>query len=311
MEVVAIPIGKEITRGAAFTIGSVLVIIALVIGSQFFGLGFLDFGGEGETPQQQYALQLPIKFTVRDQIAGGALTSGTIYIYDSAGEKLLETVTYSNGWETAQAYTSGDNIKLFYANSGYLAAPVDFSVPYASSEYQSYFYAAIDVVHRPGDSQLSISIMDNTGNQVATESAQDGAQMDSDGTLDLTIHLVVTEGYGLISFEDLYEDEMDAVLLVLKINTTLATISGISAERKEYGGYTYYYWQIEDLLATKDDPATRDIQFTLNWAGTSGIITLQAFLYTEVDPSLFGSSLTADSDSFSDNTVALQVSPAS
>jgi len=270
-----------------------------------------QIGGE----EEQYALTLPIRIYLSDRISGGAIQTGTIYVFDSSWTVIETTAVDSNtGYADTSAFRSGTKIIFFPNVDGYMCGPVEYTVPYADSPSQERYYARLQLVKRPADANLSLSLMDDIGNQVATETSQSGATMESDGTLDLYFHIVIAEGFGLISYDDPVEEEMDAVLVVFDLNTTLATISGLSnAKVREHNGHTYYFATLQDLLASKNDPITHDIFFTVNYGG-SNAISLTAYIITNVDPDLFYSSLNLsnpDTDALVDYTQALVISPAS
>jgi len=243
---------------------------------------------------------------VRDSIVGTTVSGGTIYILDS-NDRILETLAVGTDGTvtTALAYATGDQLKLFYVASGYGADPITFTVPYANSEAQQYYYSAIDVVHFPADANITLSLMDKLGSQVATESAQSGTTF-TDGKAELSLHMVLSEGFGLISFNDPIEKEEDDVLLVFTLNDTLPTISanGLNLKRIEYGSTVYYYTTLDDILATVNDPAIKDISFTVFYSGTAAIqLTVQ--ILTHTDPDIFASSLSVDSDGFQDSVYPL------
>lgn len=286
-----------------------MAIIAVILGAQFFGVGLSFFGGGsgGETPQQQYTLQLPVKFTVRDAITGSPI-SGTLYIYD-VNDKLLETVTITSGSGTSgDAYVSGTQLKLFFTASGYGADIIDFEVPSAYSDSQTYYYATIDAYAYPAEADFSISILSETGAQVATESTYNNYTM-SGSEADFYVHLVCPAEKALIGYDDPVEDEEDAVILVLKLSDTLATVdvSGKTETRVEYGGSAYYIIELDDIIATKEDPVSEDILFTFYYGG-SNPVGITAYIYTNVDPAVFVSALAADSDTaLQDSTTTFYV----
>ena len=291
--------------------GFAVAVIVLAAVVYFTGnpLSYNDVGQNGAPDTGNgYPLQLPIKITVRDKIAGTPVPGGTVYMIDAQG-RIVETLTVgADGTATtALAYKSGEQYKLFYVGTGYGGAPVEFTVPLAASEAQSYYYAAVDVYHFPSDANLTLSIMDKLGAQVATEIGATGASF-VDGKAELSLHIVLAEGYGLVSFDDPVEKEADDVLVVFILNDTLPTISanGLSLQRVEYGSNVYYFAKLGDIVASIDDPAIKDVGFTVFYSGTSAI-SLTVKVLTNTDPNVFASSLTVDSDGFEDATAALAI----
>jgi len=292
--------------------GFALALIGIIVVASFFGLSQFPTapsGGEKPAEPTGYALQLPIKITVRNAVNGSLISTGTVYVLDSE-YNILETVSISNGvGTTAVAYQSGESLYLFFTASGYGAAAKQYTVPYAASEAQDYYYAAIDVYDFPTDAQLSLSLMDELGNQVATETSQSGASFDSDGKCELTLHMVLDEDLGIVSYFDPIEDENDDFLVVFILNDTLPTISssGLQLERLEYGDNVYYVAKLSDLIATRDDSAIRDIGFTVYYSGSS-VIGLTVKVLTMTDYNTFKSSLAVDSDGLEDSVYTLAIS---
>ena len=302
--------GEGLTQGVGIALGVIIIIVtAAFLGLSVFPTG--QGGGQEQPPAtgNQYSLQLPIKLTVRDQIVGTTVSGGTIYILDQ-NDRILETLAVGTDGvaTTALAYSTGEQLKFFYSGTGYGAGPMTFTVPYANSEAQQYYYSAIDVVHFPADANITLSIMDKLGSQVATETSQSGATF-TDGKAELSLHMVLSEGFGLISYSDPIEKEEDNVLLVFVLNDTLPTITanGLNLKRIEYGSTVYYYATLDDIKATVNDPAIKDISFTVFYSGTAAI-QLTVKLFTHTDPDIFASSLTVDSDGFQDSVYPLIIS---
>jgi len=293
--------------------GFALALIGIIVVASLFGFSvWQPSGGKEETPPTTgYALQLPISITVRDAITGSPVSGGTLYVLDESG-KILESLTVdSNGKAiTGDAYLSGTKLLLFYVGTGYGGAAIEYTVPYAASESQSYYYKRIDVYHFPGDAELSLSIMDKYGTQVATETAGGSASF-VDGKAELSLHLVLSEGYALVSYNDPIEKEADDVLIVFELNDTLPTLeaSGLQLTRIEYGGKVYYVAKLSDIISTIDDPAIKDIAFTVYYSG-SNAISLAVKILTHTDPDAFRSSLSVDSDGFEDATATLVLTAA-
>ena len=151
--------GAGIMMGVGFAIG----LIAMLFIAQFFGLSMWQPTGGGEKPETPpttgYALQLPISVTVRDAIAGTPVSGGTLYVLDS-DMKVLESVAVdSSGKAVTDAYLTGTELYFFYVSTGYGAAPVLYTVPYAASEAQDYYYARVDVYAFPSDANLTLSLI--------------------------------------------------------------------------------------------------------------------------------------------------------
>ena len=297
--------GAGVLMGVGFAIGLIVVIVV----AQFFGLAMWQPSG-GETPQAPpqtgYSLPLPVKITVRDAITGSVVTSGTVYVLDGSGRVLETLAVDSNGQAvTAMAYTSGEKLTLFYVGTGYGGAALEYEVPLAASEAQDYYYAAVDVYHFPDDAGLSLSVMDKLGTQVATETSG-GSTTFTEGKAELSLHLVLSESYGLVSYYDPIEKEDDDVLVVFELNDTLPTLQadGLSLERIEYGGKVYYVAKLSDIISTIEEPAIEDISFTMYYSGSNTIsLTVKVLTHTDLD--VFKSSLAVDSDGFEDATAAL------
>lgn len=298
---------SNVSKGSALAVGFFVALLGIALVVNVINLDWLYPPAQKEEESGGYALQLPISITVRDKVTGSAITSGTVYILEKEGDlyKTLETVSYSSGWTTGNAYQSGTKLYLWYTASGYMTKIVEYEVPLANTQYQNKYFALIETVQRPDDSHLTLSILDETSSAVATESSQSGASL-TNNEVDLYAHIVVGAGYGLINYYDPVEREDDNIILMFKLNDTLATITGLTgATRQEYGDYAYYFLVLDDIVGDPIDPTIVDLSFTVVYSG-SGAITLQMYLITETDAGNFG--LTADSDGFSDNTVALVIS---
>ena len=290
-------------------VGLAIGLVVIIVVASFVGLSVFPGEKPAPAPSTGYSLQLPIKITVRDAITGKTVSGGTIYVLDDAG-RVLETLTVdANGQATtALAYASGEKLTLFYVGTGYGGPAIAYEVPLASSEAQDYYYAAVDVYHFPSDDNLTLSLMDKLGTQVATESSSGSASF-TDGKCELSLHLVLAEGYALVSYEDPIEKESDDVLIVFELNDTLPTLeaSGLNLERIEYGGKVYYVAELGDIKAGLEDPAIKDIAFTVYYSGSNAIsLTVKILTHTDLD--VFKSSLAVDSDGFEDAIAPLVIS---
>ena len=299
-----------------FGIGAGIFVFFLLIALILGGIGLTISKPEEKPtappttqPTGPYALQLPLKVLVRDAITGTAVSGGTLYILD-LNDRILEAITVdTNGIATSNlVYKSGEKIKLFYVASGYGAPPVTVVVPYGETQYQQYHYLVVDVYNFPTESELYMSIFDAYGNQLVTETSNGTASLSS-GKFEGYLHIVVEKARALVSYYDPVEQEYDDVLIVFILNHTLASLEvpGLTLNRIEYGGNVYYFAKLSDIIAGRDDPAIKDIKFTVYFSGT-GTLSLKVLLVTHTDPSVFQSSLTADSDGITDSTAYLFLS---
>jgi len=290
-------------------VGLAIGLVVIIVVAQLVGLSMWQPEKPAPEPQTGYALQLQISITVRDAITGSPVSGGTVYILDADG-KVLETLTVdSNGKAvTGDAYASGTELMFFYVGSGYGASPLTWTVPRAASEAQDYYFVRLDVYHFPDDAGLSLSVMDKLGTQVATETSG-GSTTFTDGKAELSLHLVLSEGYGLVSYYDPIEKENDEVLVVFELNDTLPTLeaSGLQLTRIEYGGKVYYVAKLGDIISTIEEPAIEDIAFTVFYSGSNAIsLTVKILTHTDLD--VFRSSLAVDSDGFEDAIAPLVIS---
>ena len=278
----------------------------------FFGLllvGVMVYAGVIEIPHSVVqepenppatgiALQLPVQFTVKDALTGTAV-NGTLYIYDN--DTLLEAVSIVDGKGTsADAYDSGTVLTLFFVGTNYVAPPQSWTVPYARVESQEIYYCSVKAYAMAGEADVTLAALDKLGNQFATEDTYSNVTKE-DNKFEGYVKITVAAGKALMSYFDKVEDENDDVLLVFELGDTLATLSSndLQLQRIEYGGKAYYIAKLQDIIATKDDPAIKQVGFTIFYGGTNPLpVTIK--LVTATDYNAFLSSLTVDSDGFED-----------
>jgi len=275
-------------------------VFMLAIAFVFGGLGFSMLGEGGGSQNQTAPTQpgaLPLKIFVSDGISGGGV-GGTLYVLDPSTYNVIEAVTIaSDGTGTTVHYFS-ERVLLFFTATGYASKPLDFDPDDAqiiSVGDQEYYSVTIYAYPEPSEAGFTMLAFDETGAVLADEST--GQTYDMTGTqTDITIQLTVPAGYGLLNYFDPTEGdngEEDDLVLVIAINSTLATLS--EGNRVEVGDTVYYIVTVGDMIASKTDAYVLRKTLTLYYGGT-GVLSVSVSFYNNVDPSIIASSLTADSD---------------
>jgi len=302
--------GKPLARGRykeAFGIGFVAtfgIILALVIASVFLQLPIFQphSSVQENTPTAPTTpSSLPLKVYISDGIQGGAV-DGTLYILDPSTYKVLETITTQNGIGTSQK-PYGDQVMIYFVASGYVAKPLLFDPSQAKvvSLYGQDFYQVDLIAYKePLETDLQLTVFDELGNIVASETTGNTIAK-TNNQVDLTLQITVASGTAVINYFDPLNEENDDWVLVFRMNDTLASLS--IGQRVEYGGYVYYIVSISDIISQIDKPAISRLDFSIFYGGASKL-SVDIFVYNNVDPSLFANSLVADSDTTVSDSVA-------
>lgn len=284
------------------------VFIAII--AVAWALGYISFSGlRPSQPSQEGGetgvARLPLKVFVNDPLSGGGV-AGTVYIIDMNTHNTIETITIdSSGTGTGSRYYDYQ-VYVWFSASGYVSAPLIFDpsgAPVISVGDQEYYEVDIYAYDEPSESEFSMLAFDETGSILASESSGNTYSMSGTDT-DITIQLTVPAGSALINYFDYLEGddgENDNLVLVVSINSTLATLS--EGLRVELGSTVYYIITLSDIIATKTDAAVLRETLTLYYGGSS-TLKIAVNFYNNVDPNIVASSLTSDSDTTLSDSLA-------
>lgn len=277
----------------------IIVAIIMFLGGGFsipkFDLGNFTWWG-GETGNGLVSVNKPLDFALTDEYAGSALTSKTLYIYDSDGETLLETLTTgADGTiSTGFTYASGKVIYVNYVSSNdkmwwQLTVPKMNPSDAESATVNSVALKAFSIgTYTDGLKYLATTIAD-AGSYNFTASTE---------TPTFTYSLANTgsDNTGIKdSYDPIYKQNWNVVLYV--------TFSGTDYEKVlVYGfgndftlGTTHYVASRLDAYAltkhkvgnTYKSKGTLDFSFSLDGTGYtgSGATTMQIYVYAYSDAS--------------------------
>ncbi len=278
-------------------------VVAIALGILLLSAyGYINLGinlgpGEEGPPSGLVSVTKPLKFAVTDPLAGAAIASATVAIYDGAGVLLESLTTDSDGTKSsALPYESGATVRVKLSKTDYVTRWVDVVVPKmnpADAESLTTNFVALTTYNL---GTYSIKATDQFGNSYSSGDELNFTNL-SASTVTLTVTIYNTEdnsGY-ITSYDYLNEINLNAVL---QTSTTGSDVTVTGAGSSSQRGTTSYW-----LKTVADDGLTRQlVGTTYVKAGVSSVsITLgkgalslndsQAFvlaLYDYFDVSYFG-----------------------
>jgi len=155
------------------------------------GLSTVDIGQKPDTSAGMVSVTKPIKITVRDAQAGLAVSGATVTIYDSSLRPVEVMTTGTDGTATsAQAYTSGAQLYIAKAKSGYVTEYSQVIVPQMAkvdAESLSTILIAQTITNKP---TLAISVLDRNGNVISNSGSFNMSGLQS---AQFTVQIINTE----------------------------------------------------------------------------------------------------------------------
>ncbi len=124
---------------------SAAVIVTIVVGA---AIGFMFFT---QLPANQvFGKTLTVDVSVRNRYTGTQVDTVTVawlYLDETGNWKQKDSVATasSSGAVSNEAFTSGDQYVVKLSASGYITRFIEWTVPYAVSDYVSYHYASFDI----------------------------------------------------------------------------------------------------------------------------------------------------------------------
>jgi len=252
--------------------------------------------GTGDQANGDQAVTKPIKFVGIDELAGGALdgTTSALKVYDTDGQTLLETLSFSSGSCTSsQSYPSGKVLWCEY----YYDTTIDaykwweVTVPFMSdADAQSLTTNSITLRTREAGAYTD-SLISSTGLTIT-----DGADLNTTGTANDTMTFTYTfyttsDNTGYPSFHDpIYDVDVKPMIWATLTGTGYdqITLTGFDGSF-ERGSTTYYYKTLNDNDVSKykvgnsyQYPGVGTVTFGFNAAGfsnsTTAYPTMQLYL---------------------------------
>lgn len=207
-------------------------------------------GGQVVNPTAQQSVTKPLKIVGTDELAGGALdgTTSACIIYDSDGNTLLETLSFSSGYCTSSSsYSSGRQLWLKY----YYDTTIDaymwwhITVPTMSqADAQSLTTNSINLRTREAGAYTD-SLLTSSGYTFT-----DGLVMNTTGTSNDTgtftyNYFTTTDNTGYPSFHDpIYNLDVTAVVWCELSGGNYATITMNGFDGGFEKGSTMYYYKV-------------------------------------------------------------------
>jgi hypothetical protein len=232
-----------------------IVIVAVLVMSVFayvYMFGVPNFGGSTTTPPANTVVTNqaePLQFTLLNPVAGGAIASATLTLYDGTTNAALETLTTASNGIIASSgvYTPGQSLYVTIAKSTYVTRTVAFTVP-TTATYGQYNAPVYPV-------SLG-TIVNGTWGVTATVSGSTTVYTTGQvinfttlGVNSLTVTLTVTNtgaaNTGWWSSMDAYNHVNQNVGLVAATTGSYVSVSGIGAPVIR-GSSTSYYSVLAD-----------------------------------------------------------------
>lgn len=239
------------------------------------------------------AVNKPLKISVIDPIAGQALASATVQIYDANGN-LMETLTTDSSGQatTAMSYKSGSIIYVF-VESGSTKLWQKVTVPYMSQyDAQASAYNPVTIQAFTLGTYV-IKVMDQFGNVYSSGGTLNFTQLGTN-TVSLTIQIYNTQdntGYKS-SYDPLNKVHWDAVARLYADNPDFV-VSGLT-NSVDRGTTTYWLQVVPDQALTRQKVGDQytstgvyTFTVTINKGGLTSTQVLNIDLMGYFDPAYF------------------------
>jgi len=283
--------------------------------------GYLNFNTsqsiiKTNTPAQNGVMvDKPLKISVIDPIAGQALASATVQIYDANGN-LMETLTTDSSGQatTAMSYKSG-SIIYAYVESGNTKLWQKITVPYMS-QYDAQASSVNPVTIQAFTlGTYVIKVMDQFGNVYSSGGTLNFTTLGTN-TVSLTIQIYNTQdntGYKS-SYDPLNKVHWDAVARLYATNPDFV-VSGLT-NSVDRGTTTYWLQQVPDQSLTRQKVGDQytstgvyTFTVTINKGGLSSTQTLNIDLMGYFDPNYFAQNGIGSNAQVSLATFTLNIAP--
>lgn len=207
-------------------------------------------GQTGTTPGQVVQTGLvpvtkPVDLTVQDRLAGGAIASGTAYLYNPTTKMLLETLTVgSDGTISSNlAYLSGTNLAIRITKSGYVDTWIPVSVPMMSAvDAESLTVNAIPIYQKNVGTGSVAAVLGSNGSALTDEALYNITSTD----LSIAMTLTNTEdNSGWSKSYDLLNGVNQGLWAKIYCNNSDLAITGYQRAVTR-GSTTYYFIEIPE-----------------------------------------------------------------
>jgi len=299
------------------TSSAAIIILILIIGLAAYAvikgpLAVPRLGGGGGSESDKVALDLPIKFVVRNKLTGAAFNPTAMELYNSMGY-VVETLSVSSGSATtAGTYKSGEQYYLKVADgSAFYFIPVTLPMYDAkTAEIKPPDFHIINVQAADVPSALTVKVINSTGGAVSSVTLSAPEPF----TILVTNSEQDTSLPG--SFMNPIQGSTYGDYLVITVTGSGSVIPRISGAQLAFQttGQAVYIVQLNGLDCRTDPktgsatPVTQSYGITIDPTGVaSGSYTVSITAYVDLDPSYIQNYGVANTDAVSLGTASLTV----